>query len=62
MRKNHPFPSQAETDGSMSIEIEYEHVDDTADFHAKMQIPASIGSSICIDFPAHEDADVKDLM
>ena len=46
----------------MSIEIEYEHVDDTADFHAKMQIPASIGSSICIDFPAHEDADVKDLM
>ena len=50
----------AESDGNMSVEVEYEHLDDKADFMAKMQIPGQCGSSICVDLPAREDTDVRE--
>lgn len=52
----------ADADGNMSIEVEYEHVDDPGEFHAKMQVPGTCGSSICVDFPAKDGADPREVM
>jgi len=51
----------AESDGASSIEVEGEHVDDIAPFLAAMAIPASCGSSVCVDLAAKEDAAPADV-